>query len=168
LGPSAGFSDIWTAELLCYDVCDVESADATLVLMASCASPSLRSVMHNPVSYFEIPVIDLERATTFYSFVFETTLECVTLEGYAMALFPNVEGARGATGALVKGDVYVPSKNGAILYFRVVDMDRTLARAQKCGAIVLYPKKDTGPGSGFVAEFEDSEGNRIALSQAHR
>jgi uncharacterized protein len=121
--------------------------------------------MPNPVSYFEIPVLDLDRASSFYAFVFEVALETVSIDGYPMALFPNAEDASGATGALVKGDVYVPSKAGAILYFRVSNIDATLERVTARGAPVLYPKKDVG-AAGFVAEFEDTEGNRIALSQA--
>jgi hypothetical protein len=39
-----------------------------------------------------------------------------------------------------------------------------LLRAREHGADVLYPKKDIG-AAGYVAEIEDSEGNRIALSQ---
>jgi predicted enzyme related to lactoylglutathione lyase len=37
--------------------------------------------------------------------------------------------------------------------------------AQERGGSLLYPKKDIGE-AGYVAELEDSEGNRIALSQA--
>ena len=71
-------------------------------------------------------------------------------------------GAEGASGALVRGDVYVPAKAGAIVYFRVAEIDPTLARARTLGANILYEKKAIGP-AGFVAEVEDSEGNRIAL-----
>jgi hypothetical protein len=65
--------------------------------------------------------------------------------------------------SLAKGDVYVPSKTGAILYFDVPAIDPVLERAVANGGKVLYPKKDIGE-AGFVAEIEDSEGNRIALS----
>lgn len=58
----------------------------------------------------------------------------------------------------------MPGKTGPIRYFRVADVDAVLARAVTAGGRVLYPKKDIGP-TGWVAEFEDSEGNRIALLQ---
>jgi uncharacterized protein len=64
---------------------------------------------------------------------------------------------------LAKGDVYVPSKTGPILYFRVDDLDAVLARSKAQGAGILYAKKDVGE-FGYVAEIEDSEGNRIALN----
>lgn len=119
----------------------------------------------NPVSYVEIPVNDLDRATAFYRAVFGFELERATIDGYEMALFPHAEGRPGASGALVKGDVYEPSKAGAIVYLSVADMDRALTLATKNGAQVLYPKKDIGD-HGVVAEIEDSEGNRIALHQS--
>jgi predicted enzyme related to lactoylglutathione lyase len=118
----------------------------------------------NPVLYFEIPVTDMDRAIAFYQAVFGYDFTRETIDGYDMALFPFSEGGPGATGALAKGDVYVPSLVGPIIYFRVETIDPVLTRAQAQGGEILYPKKDIGP-LGFVAEIKDSEGNRIALSQ---
>lgn len=117
----------------------------------------------NPIAYVEIPVTDMDRAIAFYQAVFQLQLERQEIDGYAMALFPAGEG-HGATAALAKGDVYVPSRTGPILYFHTDSIDATLARAVASGASILYPKKDVGE-FGFVAEFSDSEGNRIALTQ---
>src|SRR5512146_3127823 len=122
--------------------------------------------MENPVHWFEIPVTDMARAVRFYEHVFDIRLERGTVDGYEMAFFPAAEG-EGASGALAKGDVYVPAKTGPILYFRVNDIEAVLARATAMGAPILYPLKDIGP-MGMVAEFEDSEGNRIALSAPPR
>ncbi|MCU0869145.1 MAG: VOC family protein [Burkholderiales bacterium] len=119
--------------------------------------------MRNAVQYFELPVTDLDRAVPFYEAVFEVVLARTTIDGYAMALFPEHAGP-GASGALAQGDVYVPSKTGPIVYFGVDDLDATLDRAHAAGAAVLYPKHTVGPGIA-VAEIEDSEGNRIALLQ---
>jgi uncharacterized protein len=118
----------------------------------------------NPVFHFEIPVTDMERAKAFYQGVFGLRLTRAQVDGYDMAFFPRVEGQPGASGALAKGDVYKPSKEGTTIYFDVPDIDVVLRRAKKRGARVLYEKKDIGE-FGFVAEFEDSEGNRIAISQ---
>jgi predicted enzyme related to lactoylglutathione lyase len=43
-------------------------------------------------------------------------------------------------------------------------MDETLKLANTNGGKILYPKTDNG--IGLVAEFEDTEGNRIALYQS--
>ncbi len=120
--------------------------------------------MANPVPYFEIPVDDMDRAVAFYEGLLGTKLTRQKVDGYDMALFPFEEGAPGATGALAKGDVYRPSKNGPILYFRVKDIRQIVAKAQAMGRPILYPVKDIGD-AGYVAEIEDSEGNRLALLQ---
>ncbi|MFN7399918.1 MAG: VOC family protein [Sandaracinobacter sp.] len=117
----------------------------------------------NPIAHVEIPVTDMDRAIAFYTTVFGTDLERQTIDGYDMALFPAAEG-QGATAALAKGDVYRPSKDGAIIYLRVADIRATVARAEAAGGSVLYPVKDVGD-FGLVGEIADSEGNRIALSQ---
>lgn len=117
----------------------------------------------NPVTYFEIPVSDMDRAVKFYEAVLEFGLERQEIDGYDMALFPSYPGAPGATGALAKGDVYVPAKAGPVVYFGVRDIDAVLLRATSHGGKVLYPRKDMGE-FGTVAEFEDSEGNRIAVN----
>jgi len=118
----------------------------------------------NPVGYFEIPVADMDRAVAFYERVFLYELQAHDVDGYPMALFPEQPGKPGATGALAKGDVYVPGKAGPVLYFAVGNIDMTLERARSAGAAILYPKKSLGD-LGFVAEIEDSEGNRIALHE---
>ncbi len=118
----------------------------------------------NPVTYFEIPVADMDRAVEFYEAVFSVSLERRLIDGHDMALFPFDESAGGASGALAKGESYVPSKAGPRLYFFIENIDETLARAVAQGGSVAYPK--TAVGELWVAEFEDSEGNQIALSSA--
>lgn len=119
--------------------------------------------MANPVYHFEIPVTDMDRAIRFYGAVFGYQLNSQEVDGYQMAFFPRADGQPGASGALAKGDVYIPSKTGAIIYFDVPDIDPVLERATTQGAKILYPKKHIG-AAGYVAEIEDSEGNRIALN----
>ncbi len=117
------------------------------------------------VHYFEIPVADLARAVPFYERVFQVRLEPRTIDGYAMALFPAGGEGAGASGALAEGDVYVPGKQGPILYFTVERIHDVLERVTEAGCPILYPAKILEDG-GIVAEFEDCEGNRIALYQA--
>lgn len=140
---------------------------AAMALVAAMAPAQARekTMTANPIAYVEIPVTDMDRAMAFYADLFGLDFERQTIDGYDMALFPAAEGAAGASGALVRGDVYVPGKTGPIVYFRVADIDAVLKRARARGAKILYDKKDVG-AFGFVAEVEDSEGNRIALSAA--
>ena len=119
----------------------------------------------NPVSYFEIPVTDLDRAKDFYEAVFVVSLGRTVIHGNEMALFPFEERGRGISGALAKGHSYVPSSSGPRIYFFVESIDETLARVISKGGEVVFPK--TSAGDFWVAEFKDSEGNQIALSSAN-
>jgi uncharacterized protein len=116
----------------------------------------------NPVVYFEIPVTDIDRAVNFYAAVFKFNFGKEIIDKNVMALFPFTDKGSGISGALAKGDIYKPTKNGVVIYFKTNDIDETLKLVQKNGGQILYPKTSNGD-LGYVAEFEDSEGNRIAL-----
>jgi predicted enzyme related to lactoylglutathione lyase len=118
----------------------------------------------NPVVYFEIPVNDMDRAINFYKAVFHFEFDKEIIDGNEMALFPFTEGSSGISGALAKGEIYKPTKDGIVIYFKTDSIDETLNLATANGGQILYPKTDNG--IGFVAEFEDTEGNRIALFQS--
>jgi predicted enzyme related to lactoylglutathione lyase len=120
----------------------------------------------NPVVYFEIPVINMERATRFYSTVFNFKFDNTIIDNNEMALFPFTEANSGISGALAKGAIYKPTKDGVLIYFNTANMDETLRLANTNGGKILYPKTDNG--IGLVAEFEDTEGNRIALYQSKK
>ncbi len=119
----------------------------------------------NPVVYFEIPVNNMKRAMQFYQAVFDFHFDQEIIDNYEMALFPFQNTQRGITGALAKGDVYKPSKEGCILYFKTNSIDSTLETVIANKGLVLYPKTNNEKYNFAVAEFEDSEGNRIALHQ---
>jgi uncharacterized protein len=142
---------------------------AAALLLAGCNQPKAAETekakpMPHLVHYFEIPVTDMDRAVAYYEKLLAVDLERQNVDGYDMALFPFADGAPGATGALAKGDVYRPSKEGVVIYFTVDDIKKTVARASSMGSKILYPVKDIGE-AGYVAEVEDSEGNRLALNQ---
>ena len=116
----------------------------------------------NPVVYFEIPVTDMNRAVRFYSAVFNFEFKKEIIDHNEMALFPFTDNSGGISGALAKGDIYKPTINGTLIYFSTEDIDLTLKLALENGGELLYPKTSNGE-LGFVAEFKDTEGNRIAL-----
>ncbi len=132
-----------------------------MLLLFSCTEQSKKT---NPVVYFEIPVVDMDRATRFYANVFNFTFDTTIIDNNAMALFPFTEKETGISGALAKGEIYQPTKNGVLIYFNTGNIDKTLTLAITNGAKILYPI--TNNGVGLVAEFEDTEGNRIALYQS--
>jgi uncharacterized protein len=118
----------------------------------------------NPVVYFEIPVNDIGRAIRFYHAVFHFDFDKEIIDNNEMALFPFVDENSGISGALVKGEIYKPTKNGVVIYFKTENIDATLKLVTSNSGQILYPKTDNG--IGLVAEFEDTEGNRIALYQS--
>lgn len=120
---------------------------------------------YNPVVYFEIPVKNIVRACKFYQSVFGFTFQEEVIDNNEMALFPFKNENSGISGALAKGEIYQPSINGVLIYFKTEDIDNNLSNAIENGGEILYPKTSNGP-LGFVAEFKDSEGNRIALHQS--
>lgn len=119
----------------------------------------------NPVVYFEIPVTDMERAIRFYTAVFGFTFEKDVIDNNDMAFFPFSVNGRGISGALAKGEIYRPTVDGILIYFNTTDIAETLRLAELQNAEILFPKTSNGEW-GFVAEFRDSEGNRIGLHQA--
>jgi len=118
--------------------------------------------MVNPVNWFMIPVKDLEKAKKFYEAIIDDELSRSEMGQMKMAWFPMTKGAPGAAGALVKGEGYMPSHAGTLVYLHVKDIDETMARIRTHGGRVLLPKSRMGE-YGFVAHFEDTEGNRVAL-----
>lgn len=116
----------------------------------------------NPVNWFEIPANNLERAVAFYEHVLDIKLTLHDMGPLRMAWFPGTEGATGATGSLVQAETYEPSHRGSMLYFSVPDIEAALKKVPQKGGKVLHGKKGIGE-YGFVAHFEDSEGNRVAL-----
>lgn len=116
----------------------------------------------NPVVYFEIPVTDINRAVNFYASVFNFEFEKEIIDHNEMAIFPFHAENSGITGALAKGDIYKPTIDGTLIYFKSESIDETLRLAIENGGEILYPKTSNG-AYGSVAEFKDSEGNRIAL-----
>ena len=116
----------------------------------------------NPVNWFEIPVNDLERAKQFYETVFGFQLSLNEMGPMQMAWFPMSQGGGGATGTLMKSEGYVPSHAGTLVYFTVTDIEGTSDKVNANGGKMLMPK--TGIGEhGYIAHFQDCEGNRVAL-----
>lgn len=123
-------------------------------------------ITHNVVGWFEIPVIDMDRAIQFYEAVFGVTLNRQKMGSAVMAWFPFMEKEIGSSGALIyQPDFYTPSQQGTLVYFTAFsgDLSIELGRVEKAGGKVMIPKTEISPEIGFMAVFTDSEGNRLAL-----
>jgi predicted enzyme related to lactoylglutathione lyase len=116
----------------------------------------------NSVGWFEIPAADIERAKVFYEQIFGFEMQRHEMNGLQMAWFPFSHEGPGATGTLIQAEPYIPSHEGTMVYFSVEDIEAVLKKVEENGGQVLNPKMSIGE-YGFVAHFEDSEGNRVAL-----
>ncbi|MOA65893.1 Glyoxalase-like domain protein [compost metagenome] len=58
----------------------------------------------------------------------------------------------------------MPSLDGTRIYLRVAEIERVMAQALEAGAGELYPVTQVSEQIR-VAEFQDPEGNRIALQE---
>lgn len=118
--------------------------------------------MKNPVEWFEIATVDLERAKNFYAEVFKVEFQHVPMPGAEMYMFNMVPNGAGAGGALVKSDDNTPSSDGTLVYFSCEDVDNEVSRIEGAGGKIVFPKMSIGE-FGFVAQFIDTEGNRVGL-----
>ncbi|WP_370087955.1 VOC family protein [Ekhidna sp.] len=116
-------------------------------------------------NWFELPVNDMNRAKKFYESIFKIKMaDNMEMGTSVMSFFPFVTDQDGATGTLMKQESYVPSHQGTLVYFSVPEINDVLPLISSSGGKVLNEKTAIGE-HGFVAHFEDSEGNRVALHQ---
>lgn len=118
--------------------------------------------MDNPICWFELPVVELERATRFYETVLGISLRRESCGGHPMAIFPYTEPQ--PSGALVQMPQLAPRDNGTLVYLNGgEDLNLALGRVAAAGGEVVMEKTDIGKDIGHIALFIDSEGNRVGL-----
>ncbi len=113
-------------------------------------------------TWFEIPAKDLKRAKAFYEKVTKQSLTHMDMGPSAMEMFPGGPDQPGCAGALIVTEGYVPSHHGTVIYFATDDIVAALARVKAAGGRTVVEKMSIGE-FGFIAQFEDTEGNRIGL-----
>ncbi|KAA1243425.1 VOC family protein [Aquimarina sp. RZ0] len=116
------------------------------------------------ITWFEIPVTDMERAKTFYEKVFDIEISLQKMDDVQMGWFPNKNQSGLATGSLVDAEeYYAPGSNGVLIYFSCDDLANEISRVETAGGKVLSDKKQISDTHGYMGYFLDTEGNRIAL-----
>ncbi len=122
--------------------------------------------MANVINWFEIPATDIDRAVKFYTQVLGGEFRQMEMMGFKMALFP-MEGD-GVGGALVEGEWYKPTQDGAVVYLNAnPDLSVPLSKVETAGGKIIMPKKQITEEIGYMAMFVDSEGNRVAFHSQH-
>lgn len=110
----------------------------------------------NTVTWWEIPVRDLEQATRFYGAVFGWTFQPFG-EGYVGI----VNGS-----AMIGGLVQAPDKvdsDGINVYVNVEDLESAFDKARQAGGSVSHPRQEVGGDMGWWAEITDDGGRRLGL-----
>ena len=125
--------------------------------------------MANVITWFEIPVKNFQRASDFYGKVLDGPIQPIDNAGAMMPTIKNYGFLPGSSdqtevgGAIVEGEGYEPSQAGSTVYLNGGDdLSTPLSRVEEAGGKVIVPKTAIGE-NGFMAQFIDTEGSRVAL-----
>jgi predicted enzyme related to lactoylglutathione lyase len=120
--------------------------------------------MKHAISWFQIPVTNFERAVKFYSSILSVEFTKTKAMGFEVALFPHHRETGTVGGALYCGNGFVPNINGTTVLLNAgEDLSVALSKIEEAGGKILLPKTPINNGSGFIAQFQDTEGNRVGL-----
>lgn len=115
------------------------------------------------LSWFEIPVDDLDRASSFYTAVLNHDLQRRSMGEEELAVFEYAQG-NGTGGCLIKSETSEPTQRSSLVYlFSGEDLEKVLERVWNAGGTVVEGKTALPPGMGYYAHIIDSEGNRVGL-----
>ncbi len=123
--------------------------------------------MKNPITHFEIPADNLERAKKFYEKIFDWKIEKYEKDGEYWSVqttevgddewTPKEPGA--INGGLVKRD---KPEESFLNYITVDSIDKVCKTIEKNGGKIIVPKTEMGEW-GWWANFKDTEGNVFGL-----
>lgn len=111
----------------------------------------------NTVTWWEIPVRDIDKAQQFYGGVFGWTFQPFG-EGYV---------AVSAAGVMIGGLSQAGADDGGEgvrIYVNVADMEAVLATVEAHGGATKTPRQEVGGDMGWWANFTDDQGRIIGLS----
>jgi predicted enzyme related to lactoylglutathione lyase len=112
----------------------------------------------NAITWFEIPVSDIDRARGFYENILTTKL----IPYESSFLFPVKDG--GVGGSITSRTQQKPVTDGTLVFLNADGhLDTSVERAQIVGSRVIVPRTEIPGGHGFFAVITDSEGNHIGL-----
>jgi uncharacterized protein len=121
--------------------------------------------MKNAINWFEIPVKNFDTAKTFYETILGAPMQTMEAMGMKSAFFP-ADLQNGIGGCIIEGKGYEPSGTGTLVYLNGgEDLSVALSKVESAGGKILLPKTAIGP-HGFMAHFNDTEGNKVALHSA--
>ncbi|QBR12748.1 VOC family protein [Sphingobacterium sp. CZ-2] len=123
--------------------------------------------MSNKDYQIQIPVFELSRAIAFYKHVFSFRF---------LPPHPEITSAHrvefeipetGQQGILVQHAAEELQENKAVFHFKTLEIEDVLRRVKYKNARILKDKFIDPQTRNILAEFEDSEGNKISLHQIY-
>jgi len=112
--------------------------------------------------WFEIPVLDLNRAQGFYEAVLGMPLRREGEGLHSMAIFPSEGDGVGGCLSVSCGGL-TPAPTGTVVYLPTSSIDDVLSRVPAAGGRVAAPKTALPENWGYCAHITDTEGNRVGL-----
>lgn len=122
--------------------------------------------MQNAISWFEIPVLNLDKAQQFYETVLQCSMRRENMGPSEGAVFPYDNAAGGVGGALMCGPSAPATAAGGVLIYldcSPAPIDDLLNRVTTAGGGIAMPRTALPPGMGFIACMLDTDGNKIGL-----
>lgn len=117
--------------------------------------------MSNAIVHFEIPADDVQRAQKFYKQAFGWKISDPWKMDYFL-VETRKKGEEGINGGLMKRKMPgQPFMN----YIAVKSIDASLRKVEAAGGSVCMPKTEIGTGMGWIAAFQDTEGNMMGFHQ---
>ena len=121
----------------------------------------------NVLTWFEIPVTDIDRAKTFYETILDIKM-VKRADGNDESVFfphdPNVIQATSGrvTGVLSKTERDSSANQGTMVYINASpDLQAVVDRVEQAGGKVIVPRREIP--AGFIAIIIDTEGNKVGL-----
>lgn len=117
--------------------------------------------LRHAVGWFQIPVLDLKRAQSFYEYILE--IKFLEPEEQYYLHFPIEHGTIG--GALVQTNKSSVSDDSKTMVYLNANpnLNMVLERVKKMGGKIIQDKRKINTECGYIAIIEDSEGNKIGL-----
>ena len=119
------------------------------------------------VQHFEIPADDVERASKFYTGVFEWKMQKLAnpedpSKDYWFFDTKDENGNKGIGGGLMKRQA---PEHSVTNYVTVTSVDDYASKIEEAGGKVIMPKTEI-PEMGFILVFLDTENNMFGLYEA--
>jgi uncharacterized protein len=118
--------------------------------------------MKSALTWFDIPVLDIQRARAFYENVLQVKLNEQSDAGDPILIFPHPQESIG--GALIRRAERQPATGGTMVYLRVEGaVSAAEDRVSQAGGAVIVPKMRIPNVPGEIFVMKDTEGNTIGV-----